>query len=278
LRKNRVLILFLTILLLAVLLSGCGENTPSAVSSTLTVKQTWQQTATDKIKGLIGEKCPGPRNSLITAAYAEMYLGTDGRIYKWSGLAAFASAIVGFGITQPASLSTVPDEQKTFQMLLAKGNLAVFTDLYWQHLAYRSGGLAALEKAAKEGDLVPELLEGWRKIDQGKRENKEDITWEGNAVLLRYEQEKILQPLIYDNNVELWGKLKLILSAAPNDRVDFKTFLPQGQIAKFEDRWKWISESMLPAWRKAESTERDAVDARLKAFAGVSPQIGVECK
>ncbi len=101
------------------------------------------------------------RNQAITAAYAEMYLRNP-QVYKWAGMAALTSATVGRGMylmygLREAHLGSVvglfrSEVAETFRQL-GVGNRAVFTDIYWQHIAYEYGGLAELEAIGRAGGL-----------------------------------------------------------------------------------------------------------------------------
>lgn len=41
-------------------------------------------------------------------------------------------------------------------------------------------------------------------------------------------------------------------SPAPGHDTTFQEHVPDGDIGDPDDRWTWISESMLPAWRQRE--------------------------
>jgi hypothetical protein len=46
----------------------------------------------------------------------------------------------------------------------------------------------------------------------------------------------------------------------PRPHVDLDTPLPSGNISNFDDRWRWISEDMLPAYRE-QLSQPGAVEA-----------------
>lgn len=271
----RYKLLFL-LTILSFLLASCGDPSPAPAK---VGKEQWQQEGAKRLGRVNAEKCPDVKNALITASYAQMYLLDSGAAsYKWSGLAAFASNLVGAGISLPrlGNSPLSPDEYKTLQTLLIKGNNAVYDDLYWQHLAYKEAGLAELERIQSSGSLPAELLEGWRKLDKGRKDNNPDAIWEGNAILLRYEQEKVLQPVVYEGNNDLWRKVG-VLSPVFGHRIEFKNYVPGGDFASFADRWKWISESMLLAWRNLETTDPTTVEVKLKELTGDPLKNRPEC-
>ena len=85
-------------------------------------------------------------NARITGAYARMYLKNP-LLFQWAGLASLASSAVGRGqataialsqdetIVLASALSAAPLPSRIYEGLRI-GNLAVFSDLYWQHMTY----------------------------------------------------------------------------------------------------------------------------------------------
>ena len=245
--------------------------------------QEYQELAADYLHAKVGERIDDPfvRNQAITQAYAEMYLANP-EAYKWAGMAALASELVGDGMGTARFAKTLgsgyarssefaPGGQAIgdlgSRMLdgLIAGNGAVYEDIFWQHLAYEHGGVDALEQAGARGKLDDAALEGWRQIDQGIKAGNADPVWAGNRDLLRYEQYDVLQPVVYDQNRTLWAQasgravdwVKPLDSPMPGDRVTFQTRVPGGDIGNFRDRWSWIEGSILPAWRSSEPTLQD---------------------
>ena len=122
------------------------------------------------------------------------------------------------------------------QQTLAEGNIAVFNDLYWQHLAYSNGGLAALTIAFGRAEIHDIQYQGWKLIDRGLASNDPDLIAQGNLALLAYEQGVTLQP-VYDKHADLVKEISplmiSILPGAPALQVAvpqgiFRTFLTDG--------------------------------------------------
>jgi hypothetical protein len=202
-------------------------------------------------------------NRRITAAYAEMYLRNPSK-FLWAGMAAFASREVGKGMGQAqtlqeqagtglgavALLGGMPTGAE-LKEALAIGNLYVYRDMYWQHLAYSQGGLEEMRRLRDQNELSASCYEAWEKIDRGN-------VWEGNRLLLKWEQENTLQKAVYDRFPDAFKKLSslaryipsLLESPIPGDGNSFTKVVPNGNLGVFADRWKWIEQSMLPAWRK----------------------------
>ena len=144
--------------------ASTGATDPTGLKS----KEEWQQEAQQLLGGATD---PIERNKKITAAYAQMYLDNP-NLFLWAGLAAFASNDVGYGLRKAwrGSIAAAlafgvlgkgpalwcfgyPDPEEVYTML-AEGNKAVFDDLYWQHLAYKKGGLAEIEALHSKGQLM----------------------------------------------------------------------------------------------------------------------------
>ncbi len=170
----------------------------------------------------------------------------DDHRFQWAGLAAFASKQVGCGLLNAAEMISksnrernayqqwdktssplerlspytsprmpVPDQafgegaRKVYEML-AKGNTALFLDIWPLHMFYKEFGLSRFRRCLPErkmlrgsvvwpirdkvlfGEERPEILRGFGAIDA-------DNLTEGVAQLARHEQINILQPAIYDD-------------------------------------------------------------------------------
>lgn len=227
--------------------SGRESNPPECPSSSVRVARSetarfWKDLA-DR-NWLSREYANGaPDNQAITCAYVGLYRGDPER-FKWAGLAAIVSRDVG---------QTCDSTSGGYCSSILEGNQAVFDDLAWQHLLFKNEGLEGIERAAGEGALCEAHVEGWRSVESGD-------PWSGNLSLLRHEQAEILQPLMYDGafqrNVkwraaELLGQLKSPIPGH-DSRFDGENF------AVLEQRWRWISAAVWPAWRSFEDDPANA--------------------
>jgi hypothetical protein len=239
----------------------------------------WTQQASRRI-GLASDAELGTidlmrRNLHITEAYAEMYLRAPG-VYKWAGMAALTSATVGRGMRLMLAMRHTgasmliglwPREAETVFRQLCAGNSLVFTDIYWQHLAYERAGLAEIEAVAADEGLDPQVLEGWRQIDQGRQEGNAELVWQGNTALLEYEQRQVLQPGVYDQDPELWRRIAgWIPSPIPAQYETFASYAATDDIGVFASRWRWIVERMLPRWQALSDAQTEQVDRRLMRY------------
>lgn len=214
------------------------------------------------------------RNELVTAAYAEMYLRNP-TVYRWAGMAALTSAAVGRGMYLMAMLQRsrlapliglLNSDVMEVIRLLGEGNLAVFNDIYWQHMAYEWGGMAEIERVFRAGQLDRMALLGWQQIEQGRHTGNADLIWQGNTTLLYFEQREVLQAKVYDGNPHLWRLLSgWITSPMLGQYQTFEAFDPHGSLGIFEQRWRWIEQSMLPWWHYLAEQQAPAVEAALQA-------------
>jgi hypothetical protein len=164
----------------------------------------------------------------------------------------------------------------------------IFEDLAWQHQAYVEGGLPALEAAFKRGEIKEEkIIQAWRDIASGD-ENRQ---WRGNTALLRREQEEILSrgyerirtrvtslsiskfppvSLPIDSGKLIAGAMsQMAQSPVPGGRPFADVMGSGANITVFKDRWQWIENDMLPAYRNLSPERRTAlINQPLEELAG----------
>jgi hypothetical protein len=279
---------------------GQSQTPPSPYGATKNPAQQWQDRAIKEfliyqrqVPGRLTDEDAKQLNVQITASYAKMYL-TNTLLFKWAGMAAFASHEVGNGMEQAWRLGfgeagytfgplavwvggiatghgsdAGPIMGKLLFWALTGGNRLVWADIFWQHLAYRDAGLKALQDAGKAGDIPQRVVDAWTLIDTGGKSKNANKVWEGNMALLMYEQQEILQPKIYDapEVKDLWKAISPdVPSPIPGHNVSFTGYVPGGNIGVFSERWKWISESMLPAWRQLDTNEPDRTKKLIEAL------------
>jgi len=258
-----------------------GTNGDKVYRATLhaTLAKYWEGRAREKI-GFVQGKGAGTfleMNRKITSAYAEMYLQNPD-VFKWAGMAALASDAVGNGMAQAEAyaesdipLPPIPGLDFTWitgteiRQWLGTGNLGVFADIYWQHVAYKEAGIDMLKFEGQEKRLEDRQLTGWKSIDDGVKAKNLDLVWKGNRDLLYYEQNELLQRRVYDQNRKLWKTLcakpmkwfMTFTSPVPGDPTPFSgsDFGDAGQ------RWSWIDSSMLPAWKRLDADRPRAIKA-----------------
>jgi hypothetical protein len=223
------------------------------------------------------------RNATITERYLAWYEKRPD-LFKWAGMASFASRQVGIAIQMDAATAgTVRDLD-----IIRETNNLVYADIAWAHLAYDIGGLTAVVAAL---DDLPEdkraryrrVREGFRLIDQGRTELVRDVrrgkrlVWKGNLMLLEHEQFETVQPQFERLSVGFSWALSLATSLEfrPDrhevrwDRVSWFTWymwtvgLPvllwtrsAPDIVRLTHRWFWIRSRLLPLWQRIDATDR----------------------
>jgi hypothetical protein len=190
--------------------------------------------------------------------------------------------------TAAEAAKTAYGEAHFLQTQLLNMQKDIFKDLAWQHQAYVEGGLPALEAAFKRGEIKEEkIIQAWRDIASGD-ENRQ---WQGNAVLLEREQRKILRPgyeairnratsfniskfppvsLPIDSGKLIAGAMsQMAESPIPGGRPFIEVAGKNADITVFGDRWRWIQDDMLPAYRNLTPERRTAlINQPLEELAG----------
>jgi len=169
-----------------------------------TLRARWQERSCEQL--------PPPsdlrgRNTGITRGYARLYLSQP-VLFKRMGVSAFSSHRVGIllKLYDAAGLGSAPREGLRANLdLMRAANNEVYEETAWCHFAYDAdpdGGMALIERALCSDDRHALLLEGFRHIDEGRRlaaqpgkaEVAAEAIWSGNLLLMRHEQEAIIQP------------------------------------------------------------------------------------
>jgi hypothetical protein len=159
------------------------------------------------------------RNAAITATYASWYRRHPS-LFKWAGVAAFASRQVGLALA-PFRSTEILDELKDELLerlgierhddlalsheldLIRQTNNLVFADIGWAHAAFiEGGGLAAVEAGLASQSRHGLMLEGFREIESGRvmlldpaadHTAAQNRIWRGNELLLQHEQSVTVQ-------------------------------------------------------------------------------------
>jgi hypothetical protein len=263
------------------------------------------------VDGLLSDPCCAfHRNVEITARYAWMYT-LQPACFKWAAMAAIASHHVRlalFPLRLDADRTGYVDISHSLRrprLLLTEDvntiratNNAIFTDLFWVHLAYLTAGdgigrLRALLHADRHYALV---LAGFEAIDQGRRvledamasaaarQRADDLIWTGNVALLEHEQRAVVQPSFDRLScssawlVAIGSATSFEVRGVRQEIADFTSFylysftrgIPHAlrarawpRITRFEDRWRWLVTSVVPRFRRFDAGTH-AVDASLR--------------
>ncbi len=240
------------------------------------------------------------RNAAITALYARWYTEHT-NLMKWAGMAVFASAAAGRYLRMIEASATrlgrsAPLERQVD--LIRRTNNGVFEDIGWTHVAYLSpeGGIDAVRDGLADVlDTHRSLLEGFESLEEARRMARDDpfasarLAWAGSRLLLKHEQELVVQPLFA--SFEPWfGRFYSLIGAADFDldplHVETSTltaFTPymlvhgrsllrasgslRPDLTVFDQRWFWIDHHALPCWMRAE--KRPSVRAWIRELAAL---------
>jgi hypothetical protein len=231
--------------------------------------------------------------------YAQLFKQNEEELY-WAGMAKVAGASVYAGMADmhiwkryssiPSVEPRVAELSKVLNGFMLVGNKDIFNDMSWSHHAYASSGIWALdylrEQQSDDGTLEGTPLtdyDAWDDIDKGIQDEDVPSLHEGNEVILRREQEIVMQPL-YNvmKTVSLdpgnWfeelgqsvsgfvmppqdasGKINIdaVFSLNAKNPINqglgptFQTAVPGGSLSDLDDRWSWISNDqngMLQMW------------------------------
>jgi hypothetical protein len=195
------------------------------------------------------------------------------------------------GMSMGDGMTVAGVDNKKLNELLAKGNAGVYDDLMWQHMAMQEGGIDAMRKAAKAGEIPAEQMAGWEKIAAGKSAMDEakasgdekaisaanEQVWAGNNALLQYEQQVFLQKLVYDESPEaraLFDKISPgMISPVPggtsfinHNDANGGPIGSDADIGDKDQRWDWINKTMAPEYRDREENNHGQMLKDMRKF------------
>ena len=189
-----------------------------------------------------------------------------------------------------SAIANISDhELRFFETTFLRMQRDIFYDQAMMHEAYLDGGLVSIEELRAAGLIDSRTAQAWAQIDEGRRTDNTCLLQSGNALLLRREQEDIIQDnyqRMYDRPVTGpaftylmtalgepsvpearsfadWRPLWVSVETPGPENIPFvgwdnplqgevkvRTPLPDGNIAHFTDRWELISEDTLPAYQE----------------------------
>jgi len=151
--------------------------------------------------------------------------------------------------------------------LLLMGQRAVFDNIAWVIEAYDDVGICELFRLFRQNQLPIDLYNAFKDIDEGSHGNVAKL-WHGNIAIAHYEQKKILQPM-YDAIREhftpddddvfmMFVNVLGNMNAGAMNPLTGARGLPKGyDITDFDDRWKWMTQNVLPIWQGWAQEQRD---------------------
>ncbi|GAA0721339.1 hypothetical protein GCM10009430_22500 [Aquimarina litoralis] len=235
------------------------------------------------------------RNRTITTYYAQLYQ-REPSLYKWAGMAAFASFHIGeklkiwdWEATPIKTLSeTCKKKNKSleddFQIIRIINN-KIFSEIGTALLTF-----SQMEYQVFRNQLILErknelIIAAFDKLQEARIKMQNDtvdqetydLVWEANLQILWHEQYKVVQPLFDKLSLVFSGAMSIIASfdyrihhKQTNWRLasrfilfmfskGFKVLLHNGilpDVTNIKHRWFWISSDLFVKWKSAESNKQ----------------------
>lgn len=193
--------------------------------------------------------------------YEQNFVQSEDKLI-WAGMAKMAGAPV-YAALSDAQVGRalgpgigVELTARQLQRALMKGNKDIFLDLAWQHRAYAASGILALRFVDNNDESVglrAVQLTDWILIDKGFWQNSLFKSSLGARELLRREQRFIIES-VYSEIVALaLDEIISVLAKNPIPNLPplgkpFAEVVQVGNLAVFDDRWRWIKSDMYPGW------------------------------
>lgn len=124
----------------------------------------------------------------------------------------------------------------------------IFTNISWQLAAYEHGGVYATNALGASGAIAPDMVRSWSQIASG------DL-YDGNLGIAHFEQT-LVQPF-YDQMTSHFATGGVIAGKVSKDTLapfpggqSFSSYSPNGDLAKWPDRWAWVQGSLFPDYTK----------------------------
>ncbi len=232
------------------------------------------------------------RNRTITTYYAQLYKN-DPILYKWAGMAAFASFHIGeklkiwdWSNTRIKSFSETCQKRNRsleddFQIIRIINN-KIFSEIGFIHLAFSQLDYETFKSyliTTKKHNIIIEafsiLNKARNNIERGEyTRNIEKQIWNANTEILWHEQYMVVQPLFNKLSITFSSVMSFIASFDYNinhNKTNWKLasrflffMVFRGfsiiknhnfipNVTNFEQRWYWISEDLIKKWRIAEN-------------------------
>ena len=236
------------------------------------------------------------RNKAITVQYARMYeLAPD--MYKWAGMAAFASYHIGMSLIpfKWADLGVMElsealaQKGKGFRIdiqLIRLLNNRIFDDIGWVHLAYldKTKGIEFLRDLLTDHPHYDSILKSFEKIEAGRQLLSSDqiageqLIWEANTSILWHEQSAVVQPIFdqlgpaFARAMSLCASFDYKVSHVKTDWRTHSSFIMfmlfngfskvrntgfMPIVTNLDHRWHWIENRLLEIWKNTDKTDKD---------------------
>ncbi len=232
------------------------------------------------------------RNKAITSVYAKLYW-SNRDIFKWAGMAAFASHHVSFGLI-PFMVEAVPilDIKTACSQrgltndlnLIRHLNNSIFDDIAWVHFAYSKHGIKPLRELMTGHPHYQNMLDAFEILEAGRQTaHRQQLTpegqqkiWHSNTLLLRHEQEFVVQPVFtrlgatFQRLLTFCASLDFNPSHTKTDWRYHSSFLSYmclygkqimlntksfPNLTILPQRWAWLENKIVLNWQRNEQTD-----------------------
>lgn len=229
------------------------------------------------------------RNRIITASYAQLYQN-EPKLYKWAGMAAFASFHIGeklklwdwtkigiksFPDTCQKKNRTIEDDAQIIRII----NNRIFSEIGTLHMVFSQLDYEVFKNQLVQANKHKIIVEAFDKLNKAKKETDsavlDKLIWDANTEILYHEQSLVVQPMFnklsttfssamsfiasFDYRVNhkktnrKFGSRFLFFMLLKGYAITKKTgYIPA--ITNFDQRWFWITEDLLKKWKYVEKS------------------------
>lgn len=247
------------------------------------------------------------RNRTITTYYAQLYQN-EPLLYKWAGMAAFASFHIGekmqmwdweksgiksFSVTCEKKNRSLEDDFQVIRII----NNRIFSEIGWVHLAFCQMDFQAFKSLLLEKGKHQIIIQAFEKLNDAREQVKSngysasvnEIIWEANTQILWHEQSEVVQPL-FDKLSDFFSRAMTFFASFDykinhhqtswRTRSRFVLFMLFNgfnivrknwlipELTKLEHRWYWIYNDLLKKWRTIEA-DRKLINSEIKLLSQI---------
>jgi hypothetical protein len=232
------------------------------------------------------------RNRTITTYYAQLYQNAP-HLYKWAGMAAFASFHIGeklelwnwkdsgiksFSQTCNKQNKSIEDDFQVIRIL----NNTIFSEIGSALLLFKQMEYASFRNLQHTNQKHPIIISAFEKLNEsrlmlekdGPSAKLNDMVWEANVDILWHEQSEVVQPFfnkltdVFSGAMTLFASFDYQINHSATDWnttsrfISFmlkKKFSSSGisriipDVTELDQRWFWISKDLVKKWQKVES-------------------------
>lgn len=232
------------------------------------------------------------RNRTITTYYAQLYQ-REPYLYKWAGMAAFASFHIGeklkmwnwessgiesLSVTCARRNRSLGDDFQIIRII----NNNIFAEIGGAHLAFSQMEYHLFKANLLNANKHKLVIEAFERLNHereqlklgGHSELNNEIIWNANIQILWHEQSKVVQPLFdkltraFSRAMTFFASFDYKINHHPTRRISRSRFIlfmllngygivrSNGllpELTNLNHRWFWISEDLIKKWKIVES-------------------------